>query len=104
MILRTAELLLVGGGWSWGAGGRDWTGSVQGGPVDELLGAAVEGPALDQLEVEIGRTLEDRVLSGLTGDHREQRPPDPVDQAGGHQRPVHRQAPVREQRHLGLFL
>ena len=28
---------------------------MQGGPVDELLGVAVERPALDQLEVEVGR-------------------------------------------------
>ena len=34
---------------------------MQGGPVDELLGMAVERPALDQLEVEVGRTGEDRV-------------------------------------------
>ena len=34
---------------------------MQGGPVDELLDVAVERPALDQLEVEVGRTLEDRV-------------------------------------------
>jgi hypothetical protein len=27
---------------------------MQGGPVDELLGVAVERPALDQLEVEVG--------------------------------------------------
>ena len=33
---------------------------VQGGPVGELLAAAVERPALDQLEVEVRRTLEDR--------------------------------------------
>jgi hypothetical protein len=39
---------------------------MQGGPVDELLDVAVERPALDQLEVEIGRTLEDRVITGLT--------------------------------------
>jgi hypothetical protein len=42
---------------------------MQGGPVDELLGVAVEHPALDQLEVEVGPTLEDRVQSGLSGDH-----------------------------------
>ncbi len=29
---------------------------------------------------------------------------DAVDQTGGHQRPVHRQAAVRAQRHLGLLL
>jgi hypothetical protein len=34
---------------------------VQGGPVDELLDVAVERPALDQLEVEVRPTLEDRV-------------------------------------------
>ena len=31
---------------------------MQRGPVDELLGVAVERPVLDQLEVEVGRTLE----------------------------------------------
>src|SRR5688572_31630201 len=83
----------------------DWMDSgMQGGPVDELLDVAVERPALDQFEVEVGRTLEDRVRSGLTGDHREERHLDAVDQAGGHQRPVHRQAAVRAQRHLGLLL
>jgi hypothetical protein len=46
---------------------------MQGGPVDELLGMAVQRPALDQLEVEVGRTLEDRVRPGLTADHREER-------------------------------
>ena len=54
---------------------------------------AVERPAVDQLEVEVGRTLEDRVHPGLTGDHREERHLDAVDQTSGHQRPVHRQAP-----------
>ena len=77
---------------------------MQGGPVDELLDVAVERPALDQLEVEVGRTLEDRVHPGLTGDHGEERHLDAVDQTGGHQRPVHRQAAVRAQRHLGLLL
>jgi hypothetical protein len=38
------------------------------GLVGELLDAAVERPALGQLEVEAGRVLEDRVRSGLTGD------------------------------------
>ena len=47
------------------------TGSdVQGGPVGELLDVAVECPAIDELEVEVGRALEDRVRSGLTGDDR----------------------------------
>ena len=75
-----------------------------GGPVDELLGVAVERPVLDQLKVEVGRTLEDRVRSGLTADHREERHLDADDQTGGHQRPVQGQAAVRAQRHLGLFL
>ncbi len=74
------------------------------GPVDELLNVAVERPALDQFEVEVGRTLENRVLPGLTGDHREERHLDAVDQTCGHQRPVHRQAALRAQRHLGLLL
>jgi RimJ/RimL family protein N-acetyltransferase len=74
------------------------------GPVDELLDEAVERPALDQCKVDIGRALEDRVQSGLTGDHREERHLDPVDQTGGHQRPVHRRAAVRAQRRLGLLL
>jgi hypothetical protein len=52
------------------------------------LGAAVERPAFDQLEVEVGRSLEDRVRSGLACDHREERHLDAVDQTGGHQRPV----------------
>src|SRR2546430_10254550 len=85
----------------WGA----WTASdMQGGPIDELLDVAVERPALDQLEVEVGRTLEDRVITRLTGDHREERHLDAVDQAGGHQRTVHRQASVRAQRYLVLIL
>jgi hypothetical protein len=57
-------------------------------------GVAVERSALDQLEVEVGRTLEDRIHSGLTGDHREERHLDAVDQTGGHQRSAHRQAAV----------
>src|SRR6202030_3515386 len=78
----------------WGA----WTDSdMQGGPVDELLDVAVERLALDQLEVEVGRTLEDRVQPGLTGNHREESHLDAVDQTGGHQRPVRRQAAVRAQ-------
>src|SRR4029453_578599 len=77
---------------------------MQGGPVDELLDVAIERPVLDQLEVEVGRTLEDRGQPGLTGDHREERPLATVAQAVGHQRPVHRQAAVRAQRYLGLLL
>jgi hypothetical protein len=33
---------------------------MQGGPVGEFLGVAVERPALDQLQVEVGRTAENR--------------------------------------------
>src|SRR2546430_13282448 len=74
----------------WGA----WTASdMQGGPVDELLDVAVERPALDQLEIEVGRTLEDRLGPGLAGDDREERHLDAVDQAGGPPRPRYRQAP-----------
>jgi hypothetical protein len=76
---------------------------MQGGPVDKLLDVAVERPALDQLQVEVGRTLKDRVHSGLTGDDREKRHLHTIDQAGGHQRPVQRQAAVRAQRHVGLL-
>ena len=39
---------------------------MQGGPVAELLDVTVERPALDQLKVEVGRILEDRLGSGLT--------------------------------------
>src|SRR4051795_3515520 len=74
------------------------------GSVDELLDVTVECAVLDQLEVEGGCTLEDRVQPGLTGDHGEERHLDAVDEAGGHQRPVQRQAAVRTQRHLGLLL
>src|SRR5215212_4961783 len=79
-------------------------GSMEGGSVDELLGVTVEGPVLDQLEVEVGRTPEDRVRAGLSGDDREERHLDAVDEAGGYQRPVHRQAAVGAQRHLRLLL
>ena len=41
---------------------------------------------------------------GLAGDDREDRHLHAVDQAGGHQRPVQRQAAVRAQRHVGLLL
>src|SRR6266487_2655998 len=69
----------------WGA----WTDSdMQGGPVDELLDVGVERPALEQLEVEVGRTLEDRVHSGLTGDHREERHLEVVEQLGALLTPV----------------
>src|SRR6266581_5138933 len=58
--------------------------SMEGGSVAELLDVTIECPALDQLQVEVGRTLEDRVPPGLTGDDREERHLHAVDQAGGH--------------------
>src|SRR5215203_594772 len=76
---------------------------MQGGPVNKLLDVAVERPALDHLQVEVGSTPEDRVHPGLTGDHGEECHLHAVDKAGAHQRPVHRQAAVRAQRHLGLL-
>jgi hypothetical protein len=72
--------------------------------VDELLDVTVYRPALDELQVEVGRTLVARVQPGLTGDHREERHLHAVDEAGGHQRPAQRQAPMRAQRHVGLLL
>ena len=66
---------------------------MQGGSVDELLCVAVERLALNQLKVEDCCTLEDRVQSDLTGDHREERHLDVVDQTSGHQRPVQQQVP-----------
>src|SRR6266487_6760822 len=51
----------------WAGGWGAWMHSdMQGGSVDELLDVTIERPALDQLEVEVGRTLEDRVQSSLT--------------------------------------
>ena len=74
---------LAGGG---GSGSSDLAPSprvdgldVQAGPVDELLDVSVERPAVDQLEVKVGRTLEDRFLSALTGDRWEERHLDSVD-------------------------
>src|SRR3981081_1356353 len=52
-------------------------------------GATVERPVLEQLQVEVGRTLEDRVQSGLTRDRREERHLYAVDQTGGPQWPGH---------------
>ena len=46
---------------------------MEGGSIDELLDVTVERPLSDQLQVEVGRTLEDRVHPGLTGDDREKR-------------------------------
>jgi Transposase len=73
-------------------------------PHRRQLDAAVERLAVDQLEVEVSCTLEDRLVSGLSGDHWKERHLDAVNHAGGHQCPVHRQAAVRAQRHLGLLL
>jgi hypothetical protein len=81
------------------AADRHLDSDVQGGSVGELLDVAVERSVLDQLEVEVGRTLEDRVVPGLSGDDGEERHLDAVDQAGGHQRAVQREAAVRAQRH-----
>src|SRR5918911_2240302 len=78
--------------------------NMQRGAIGEFLDVAVERSTLDQLEVEVGRTLEDRIRSVLAGDHREDGHLDAVDQARGHQRPIHRQAPVRAQRHVRLLL
>ena len=61
---------------------------VPGGPVDEFRGVAVEGPAREQLEVEVAAAPEDRVRARSRADHREERHVDAVDQARGHQRPV----------------
>jgi hypothetical protein len=55
---------------------------MEGGSVDELLDVAVERPVLDQLQVEVGRILEDRFQPGLTGDDREERDLQAVDEAG----------------------
>src|SRR5271165_4012858 len=44
------------------------------------------------------------VVCLVSSDHREEFHLDDVDQTGGHQRPVHRQAAVRAQRHPGLLL
>src|SRR5215203_183173 len=78
--------------------------SMKRGSVDELLDMTVECPVLDQLQVKVGRTLEDRFLPGLPGDDREERHLHEVDQASGHQRPVQREAAVRAQWHRGLLL
>ena len=70
--------LLSGAPNSW----RLCGGAVQGRPVCELLDAAVEGAALDEFEVEVGRDLQDRVQAGTAGDDREECQLDAVDQAG----------------------
>src|SRR4051794_17169613 len=60
-------------------------------PVDELLDVAVEGPLLEELQVEVGGSGEDGVQAGLAGDDGEERDLHAVHQAGRHQGPVHRQ-------------
>ncbi|WP_203783431.1 hypothetical protein [Asanoa ferruginea] len=69
--------------------------------VDGLAGRPPIGPnstvpvTAPQLEVEVGRTVEDPVHAGRTGDHWEDRQHlDGVDQVGVEQRPVEHQAPV----------
>src|SRR4051812_20855122 len=52
---------------------------MQAGPVDHFLDVAIERPALDQLEVEIGGAGEDRIQSGPAGDNRKQGHLHPVD-------------------------
>jgi amino acid efflux transporter len=69
--------------------------SVRGRTVDQLLGSAVERPALDQLEVEVPGAGEDGTGPGAPGDDGEDRHLHPVDEAGGHQRPVERRAGLR---------
>jgi hypothetical protein len=61
---------------------------MQGGPVDEFLDVAVECAGLEQFEVEVGRIVEDRVITGLTGDHGEECHLGAVDQSGGPSRVV----------------
>ena len=67
--LLRADAIRPGAGRSCPASPR----SMEVGSVDELLDVTVERPVLDQLQVEVGRTLEDRVQPGLTGDDREER-------------------------------
>ncbi len=75
---------------------------MQGGSVDHLLDVAVQRPVLDQLQVEVGRPCEDRVQPGLTGDDREERHLHEVHEPSGHQRPVHRQVPLRSHGSLSM--
>src|SRR5829696_6487992 len=77
--------------------------NMKGGSLDDILYMTVERPVFQQLQAEVGRILKHRVQPGLTGDDREERQLHAVDEAGGHQRPVQRQAAVRAQRHLRLL-
>ena len=89
----------------WGkVNGERLASHMQGGLIDQLLNVAVERPALNKLKVEVGRIVKDRLLSGLTSDYGENRHLNPVNKASGHQGPVHRQAAVGAQWHLGRFL
>jgi hypothetical protein len=54
---------------------------MEGGSIDRPLDLPVERPVLDQFQVEVGRTLADRVQSHLTGDDREERRLHVVDEA-----------------------
>src|SRR4051812_5906543 len=83
---------------------RSHVGSVEAGSVDQLLDVTVESPALEELQVEVGSTREDRVRPGPTGDDRKDRHLHAVDQAGSHQRPVQGEAAMRAQGHVGLLL
>ena len=61
---------------------------VPGGAVDKFRGVAVEGPALEEFEVDVAPAGDDRVGAGLRADHGEDGHPHAVDQARGHERPV----------------
>src|SRR5215213_10999336 len=78
--------------------------SVQTGAVDQLLDAAVERAALQQLEVEVGSPCEHRLGPTVAADDRENRDLHAVDEPSSHERLVHRQAAVGTQGNLGLLL
>ena len=46
------------------------TQAMQDGPIDEFLRVTVERPILDQLEIKVGRVLEDRLLPRMTSNNR----------------------------------
>ena len=74
---------------------------MEGGPIDEYLRVAVERLVLDQLKIKVQRALEDRLLRRLTSDNWKDCHLHEVDQTGGHQRSVQRQAAVPAQRNRG---
>ena len=80
--------------WHWQVGQVSHGRSVESRSVDEFLDVSVKSPVLDEFEVEVARTVEDRIQPGLTGDDGEERHLNAVDQAGSHQRPIHREAAV----------